>query len=64
MPKKLKKSNPEWERFTNAMKQIVSVPHSEIRAHLDKEKEAKKLKRTRKSRYAAFRAVNSNAQNG
>jgi hypothetical protein len=41
------------------MKQIVSVPHSEIKAHLDKEKEAKKLKRTRKSRYAAFRSVNS-----
>jgi hypothetical protein len=55
-----KKSNPEWERFTDAMKQIVAVPHSEIKAHLDKEKEAKKLKRTRKSRYAAFRAVNKN----
>ena len=54
------KSNPEWERFQSAMKQIVSVPHSEIRAHLDAEKEAKKLKRTRKSRYAAFRAVNKN----
>jgi len=39
------------------MKQIVSVPHSEIKAHLDKEKEAKKLKRTRKSGYAAFRSL-------
>ena len=53
-------SNPEWEKFRDAMKQIVSVPHSEIKAHLDKEKAAKKLKRTRKSRYAAFRAVNKN----
>jgi hypothetical protein len=49
-----------WQRFEDAMSHIVSVPHSEIKAHLDKEKEAKKLKRTRKSRYAAFRAVNRN----
>jgi hypothetical protein len=53
------KVSTEWQRFESAMKQIVSVPHSEIKAHLDKEKEAKKLKRTRKSRYAAFRSVNS-----
>jgi hypothetical protein len=59
-----KKSNPQWERFSDAMRHIVSVPHSEIKAHLDKEKEAKKLKRTRKSKYAAFRAVNNTAQNG
>jgi hypothetical protein len=51
-------TNEEWDRFKDAMRQIVSVPHSEIKAHLDKEKEAKKLKRTRKSKYAAFRAVN------
>lgn len=54
------KSNPEWDRFTVAMRHIVNVPHSEIKAHLDKEKEAKKLKRTRKSKLAAFRAVNRN----
>jgi len=52
------KKNPQWDRFTEAMRTIVSVPHSEIKAHLDKEKEAKKLKRTRKSRYRAFREVN------
>jgi hypothetical protein len=55
-----KRPNPEWDKFSAAMKHIISVPHSEIKAHLDKEKEAKKLKRTRKSRYAAFRAVNRN----
>jgi hypothetical protein len=54
-----KKPNPEWQRFESAMRQIVSVPHSTIQAHLDAEKKAKRLKRTRKSRYAAFRAVNS-----
>jgi hypothetical protein len=42
------------------MRHIISVPHSAIKAHLDAEQEAKKLKRTRKSRYAAFRAVNKN----
>jgi predicted GIY-YIG superfamily endonuclease len=55
-----RKTNPEWDRFSAAMKEIVSVPHSEIKAHLDREKEAKKLKRTRKSKLAAFRAVNRN----
>ena len=53
-----KSENPQWDRFTSAMKEIVAVPHSEIKAHLDAEKEAKKLKRTRKSRYRAFREVN------
>jgi hypothetical protein len=53
-------TNEAWKKFTTAMRHIVSVPHSEIKAHLDKEKEAKKLKRTRKSKYAAFRAVNKN----
>jgi hypothetical protein len=52
--------NPEWDRFSTAMQKIISVPHSEIKAHLDREKEAKKLKRTRKSRYRAFRDVNRN----
>lgn len=54
------KENPQWDRFAQAMKEIISVPHSEIKAHLDREKEAKKLKRTRKSKLAAFRAVNKN----
>jgi hypothetical protein len=44
------------------MRQIVAVPHETIKAHLDAEKEAKKLKRTRKSKYAAFRAVNKNGE--
>jgi hypothetical protein len=55
-----RQKNEEWDRFAQAMKQIVSVPHAEIKAHLDAEKEAKRLKRTRKSRYRAFRAVNKN----
>jgi len=57
---KSKDAPSAWQKFENAMRHIVSVPHSEIKAHLDAEKEAKKLKRTRKSKYAAFRAVNKN----
>jgi hypothetical protein len=60
MANQKKSENSQWDRFTAAMKQIVSVPHAEIKAHLDAEKEAKKLKRTRKGRYRAFRAVNKN----
>jgi hypothetical protein len=58
---KTSESNPSWEKFQDAMRQIVSVPHAEIKAHLDAEKEAKKLKRTRKSKYAAFRKVNGHS---
>jgi hypothetical protein len=61
MANQRKNENPEWDRFTAAMKEIVAVPHSEIKAHLDKEKAAKRLKRTRKSRYRAFREVNREA---
>jgi len=57
--KKAVNNSTPWQKFESAMRQIVSVPHAEIKAHLDAEKEAKKLKRTRKSKYAAFRAVNS-----
>jgi hypothetical protein len=53
-----KNQNPQWDRFKNAMNAIIAVPHSEIAAHLEKEREAKRLKRSRKSRYRAFRAVN------
>ena len=59
MANQRKTENPEWDRFTVAMKKIIAVPHDEIKAHLDAEKAAKRLKRTRKSKYAAFRKVNS-----
>jgi len=60
MANQQKTENPEWDRFTAAMKQIVAVPHREIKAHLDEEKAAKRLKRSRKGKLAAFRAVNNN----
>jgi len=50
--------NPQFDRFTDFMKRLVRVPHSEVKARLDAEKEAKKRKRTRKSKLAAVRALN------
>jgi hypothetical protein len=34
--------NEQWDRFKDAMRQIVSVPHSEIKALLDKEQRSEK----------------------
>jgi hypothetical protein len=47
-----------WDRFQSAMRLIVNVPHSEIKAYLDAETKVRSRKRTRKSKYAAFRAGN------
>ena len=35
----------DFGRFTDFMRRLVAVPHSEIKAALDAEKEAKKKKR-------------------
>jgi hypothetical protein len=43
------KKNTEYEAFENLARKLVSVPHSEIRAKLDAEKEAKKQKKAKKS---------------
>jgi hypothetical protein len=47
-----------WQKFENAMRQIMSVPHSEVKAKLDAEKKVRNRKRTRKSKVRAFREVN------
>jgi hypothetical protein len=47
-----------WQKFENAMRHIVSVPHSEIKAKLDAEKKVRDRKRTRKSKVRAFREAN------
>lgn len=41
--------NQEYQNFDNMMKQLVKVPHSEIKSKLDAEKAAKKRKKSRKS---------------
>jgi len=47
-----------WQKFENAMRQIVSVPHSEVKAKLDEEKKVRNRKRTRKAKIRAFREAN------
>ena len=42
---KQKEQATEFENFDQAMRKLMSVPHSEIKAKLDAEKAAKKLKR-------------------
>jgi hypothetical protein len=48
----------DFGQFTNFMRRLVSVPHSEIKAKLDAEKAAKKRRRTSKPS-ASSRASNS-----
>jgi hypothetical protein len=48
--------NKEFENFDNTMKQLISVPHAEIKAKLDAEKAAKTKKRKAKELSASGRA--------
>ncbi len=49
-PKNPAKSNTgEFDRFSNFMRRLVAVPHSEIKAKLDAEKKSKERKRTSKT---------------
>lgn len=43
------KSSPEFEKFDRTMRKLLAVPHSEIKAKLDAEKQAKKRKKSRVS---------------
>jgi hypothetical protein len=59
MDQKKKSVDPTpWQKFESAMRHIVSVPRSEIKAKLDAEKKVRSRKRTQKSKIAAFRAAN------
>ncbi len=44
----MKKQN-EYRAFENLARQLIAVPHSEIKAKLEAEKAAKKKRRTKKS---------------
>ncbi len=54
------RSRSEFENFDRTMRDLMSVPHSEIKAALDAEKVAKKGKKKRKAKKssASDRAVN------
>ena len=40
----------EFEKFDTTMRELMSVPHSEIKAALDAEKAAKRRKKKRKAK--------------
>jgi hypothetical protein len=43
------KEKTEFEKFENLTRGVLAVPHSEIKAKLNAEKQAKKRKKTRAS---------------
>jgi hypothetical protein len=45
--------NTEFDNFDRTMRELVKVPHSEIKSKLDAEKRAKKRKKSRKSSSAS-----------
>jgi hypothetical protein len=47
-----------WQKFEDAMRKIVKVPYSEVKAQLDAEKKTRDRKRTRKAKIRAFREAN------
>jgi len=49
-----------WQRFEDAMRRLVSVPHSAIKDQLDAEDKVRRRKRTRSSKIRAFRDANKN----
>jgi hypothetical protein len=40
----------EYQRFEDTMKELIKVPHSEIKAKLDAEKKAKKTNNRKKDK--------------
>jgi hypothetical protein len=43
------KSGSEYENFDRTMRELIKVPHEEIKAKLNEEKKARKRKKSRKS---------------
>jgi hypothetical protein len=48
-----KNETDEYATFETALKKILSVPHSALKAHLDAEKRARKLRGKRASGHAS-----------
>ena len=55
----MKKKTTEYGNFENLTRQLISVPHAELKAKLEAEKEAKKRKKSKKS--SASREVSGRA---
>jgi hypothetical protein len=45
----MRKKKNEYDNFENLTRQLVGVPHSEVKAKLDAEKAAKKRKKSKVS---------------
>jgi hypothetical protein len=45
----VKKTRMEHENFVGLVDRLLAVPHSEIKARMDAEKQAKKRKKSKKS---------------
>jgi hypothetical protein len=43
----------DFDKFTNFMRRLVAVPHAEIKAKLDAEKQVKQRQKTRASGHAS-----------
>jgi hypothetical protein len=43
------RDSPEFENFDRTARELLKVPHAEIKAKLEAEKEAKKRKKSKKS---------------
>jgi len=50
----------EFENFDHAIREVLKVPHAEIKAKLEAEKKEKKRKKSKKS-FASGRASNDRA---
>jgi len=48
-----KNEQGDFDKFTNFMRRLVAVPHSEIKAKLDAEKQAKQRQKKRASFHAS-----------
>jgi len=47
------KRSPEYDNFTGALKKVLQVSHSEMKARLDAEKQAKKQQKTQTSAHVS-----------
>ena len=52
----MKKASSEFEKFDRAMRELIKVPHSEIKRRMDAEKRAKARKKRAKQQPASARA--------
>jgi hypothetical protein len=52
----MKTNQSEFQNFDNTMRQLIKVPHSEIKAALDAEKAAKKKRKAKKKPSASGHA--------